>query len=381
MCLKDFEKKTLFKCLNCGYSFYKDEKSEVYECRDCKCTAIPMETYEQINQGAPNMSEFNKPEIILPENSNTTLEAITKSETDIQVSTAKKYPRDIAAFKKDAISLATSDKDIAETCFYKLTRKTNAGGIKNIEGPSTRLAEIIAHAWKNLRYGSRIIEIGEKEVTAQGFAWDMEKNTGTTSEVKRSIFSKTGGRYSEDMILVTCNAACLIAFRNAIFKTIPFTYVKPIYDAAKKAAMGNFNNAQSFKERVNDCIQKFSAIGISESQLLKYINRQKITDIKFTDLEDLIGILSSIKEGEISVSDFHDNESKVERLSPEAVTAVCTKVKVLKIPDLNVSQILHSMHYTYIKEVHTSDYGTLLKRLDDEADLIKSAAAADKGNR
>ena len=63
----------------------------------------------------------SEPEIIERESEvQTALTQITKGEVDQQVSTAKRYPRDLAKFKRDAESMATLDQETAEACFYVL---------------------------------------------------------------------------------------------------------------------------------------------------------------------------------------------------------------------------------------------------------------------
>ena len=47
-------------------------------------------------------------------------------------------------------------------------------GGKPIEGPSNRLAEIVAYAWGNLRISSRITNEGAKFLTAQTTILDLE---------------------------------------------------------------------------------------------------------------------------------------------------------------------------------------------------------------
>ena len=97
------------------------------------------------------------------------LSAINKSEVDIQVSTAKAYPRDVEQSLNRIKQLATIDNETAENCFYALRR-----GDTFIEGPSVRLAEIIGCAWGNLRVQARIIGNDGKFITAQGIAHDLE---------------------------------------------------------------------------------------------------------------------------------------------------------------------------------------------------------------
>lgn len=90
------------------------------------------------------------------------LEAQERAQTDVLISTAKRYPRSLTQCKAKALALATMDPDIAAECFYKLTR-----GGKVIEGPSIRLAEIIASTWQNVRSGARTIAESGTMVTAQ----------------------------------------------------------------------------------------------------------------------------------------------------------------------------------------------------------------------
>src|SRR5688500_14733606 len=80
------------------------------------------------------------------------LAALNRSEIDMQISTAKKYPRSVTRFKRDVESLACLDEETAATMFYSLPR-----GGKNIIGPSVRFAEVVASSWGNIRSGARVI--------------------------------------------------------------------------------------------------------------------------------------------------------------------------------------------------------------------------------
>src|SRR5689334_11587126 len=80
------------------------------------------------------------------------MEAIQRAEIDVQIATAKRYPRQLSLVKSHMMSFATLDQETAEACFYNLPR-----GGKNIQGPSVRLAEIAVSCYGNLRAGSRIL--------------------------------------------------------------------------------------------------------------------------------------------------------------------------------------------------------------------------------
>jgi hypothetical protein len=48
---------------------------------------------------------------------NDALTAISRAEIDMQISTAKKYPRNIQRVKTAMLSIATMDQETAEACF------------------------------------------------------------------------------------------------------------------------------------------------------------------------------------------------------------------------------------------------------------------------
>ena len=137
--------------------------------------------------------------------------AISRSEIDQQIATARRYPRSIKRFRDEALQMVTLSESVAEQCIYALPRDG-----KTIEGPSARFAEVVASAWGNCRAGARVINDAGEFVTAQGVFHDLERNVAITYEVQRRITDKHGKRYKADMIGVTANAACSIALRNAI---------------------------------------------------------------------------------------------------------------------------------------------------------------------
>jgi len=221
------------------------------------------------------------------------LERIERAQVDIQIATAKEYPRDMALVKKDMLSLATLDTETAESCFYTLRRKEADGSQKLIQGPSARLAEIAVNAFGNINAGARIIGNDGKMITAQAVCHDMQKNVRISIEVKRRITNKQGKTFSEDMQVVTGNAACSIALRNAVFKVIPMALVKPVYDQAKKVAAGD---AKTLASRRDAVIARFVELGISKERVFAAIGVTGMEGINLEKLELLIGMGTAIKE-------------------------------------------------------------------------------------
>lgn len=227
------------------------------------------------------------------------LQEITRAEIDMQISTAKKYKRSLETFRQKAMSMATNDIEVAASCFYKLKRR-GADGDVFIEGPSIRLAEIIANAWGNIRFGARIVGEGQKEVTAQGVCHDLEQNVMSTIEVSRRITTKTGTRFGDDMVQVTKNAACSIALRNSVFKIIPMSYVKPIMEACKKVAVGSAKTCGERRQAMLDIIMKMT---VTKEQILTFLEVKSIEDIGLKEIETMIGVHTAIKNGDTTVDE------------------------------------------------------------------------------
>lgn len=219
------------------------------------------------------------------------LSELTRAEVDVQVETAKKYPRSIQKAKEDAVALATQDQDTAQSMYYSLPR-----GEKRIEGPSVRFAEVMAYAWGNLRVEGRVVDVGERFVTAQGVCWDLEKNTGARVEVRRRITDKHGNRYGDDMIGVTSNAAVSVALRNAVFRVIPFALAKSVYDRALKTAT---ESDKSMNERRKDWVAYWKdEHGVELRALYRVLGIGGQADIGVEEIRHMIGMRNSIEDGE-----------------------------------------------------------------------------------
>jgi hypothetical protein len=232
--------------------------------------------------------------------------SLVKAEIDQQVSTAKRYPRDLSRFMSNAKTMVSINEDVAGACFYRLPRSN-----KTIEGPSTRLAEIVASSWGNIRAGARIISDDGKYVTSQGVCHDLENNVCTTIEVKRRVVGKNGQRFSDDMVTVTSNAANAIAYRNAVFKIIPKCYTDEIFKHAKQVSIGNIATLPQRRAKLMDY---FAKIGVSEYHVLKTLKKKSIEEIGEEDFLTLRGIATAIKDGEVSPdSAFNLHESILEK--------------------------------------------------------------------
>ena len=220
---------------------------------------------------------------------------------DVQVSTAKKFPRSITAFIRRATEMATLTPEIAASCVYALPR-----GGKTIEGPSARLAEIVASAYGNLRVQAGATDNDDHFITARGEAWDVESNVAIGFEVKRRITNKRGETFDDDMITVTGNAAASIALRNAVFKAVPSSFWRPIYQKCRQVVAGD---AKTFGARRDEMLKAFMVAGVTHEQLCAGIGLKGIADITLDHMVTLTGILNAIKDGETTIEEAFDKVS------------------------------------------------------------------------
>jgi hypothetical protein len=235
---------------------------------------------------------------------------IARAELDVQISTAKAYPRDLNRTMNFAEQLATMDEETAQSCFYCLPRKEKDGSKKEIRGASIRLAEIMANAWGNIHAGTRIIENDGRHITAEGIAWDLENNVKISMQNKISIrFGEKDGKggytANNDMQTVLSNAASAKALRNAIFKVVPKALVDRILQKAMTFAVGD---QKTINTKVNEIVDKLVKMGINKELILEYYECKSIGDITPDIFRQLIGVGTAIKEGHIKVDEVFKSE-------------------------------------------------------------------------
>jgi hypothetical protein len=221
-----------------------------------------------------------------------------KALVDMQIATAKTYPRDLKKALANSIAIVTLDKETAQTCHYSLPRSG-----KSISGPSVNLAKILAQNWGNLRVEAKIVDIGQKQITSQAVAFDLENNLAIKVEVKRSIMTRNG-RMNDDMITVTGNAANAISLRNAVFAVIPKNVVDKVYNSALQTITGDLSDENKFIAQRKALVEFFfKQYGVTETEVLTVFGKPEITNLTKEDLVTLHGIGTSLKEGDTTIEE------------------------------------------------------------------------------
>jgi hypothetical protein len=266
-----------------------------------------------------------------------------KAAIDVQISTAKAYPRNITRATQNALAIVTIDADTAKTCTYSVPR-----GGKAITGPSVHLAKILAQVWGNMRVEAKVVSIDATQVTSEAVCFDLENNLAIKTQVKRSIVGRTG-RYSEDMITVTGNAANSIALRNAVLSVIPRAIVDKIYNAAKQTITGDVSDKTKLiakRKQVVDALK--DTYSVTEKEILFAIGKAAVDHITPDDLVVLIGIGTAIKDGDTTV-DQAFRGVKVDPVSLEEINTLFES----KRPLLSDAELKDAVRIIEGKEVNS----------------------------
>ena len=261
-----------------------------------------------------------------------------KAAIDVQIATAKNYPRNVQRAISNSIAIVTLDSETASTCTYSLPR-----GGKPITGPTVHLAKILAQNWGNLRVEAKVISVDKTQITSQAIAFDLENNLAIKVEVKRSIVGKLG-RFSEDMIVVTGNAANAIALRNAILAVIPRGIVDKVYREATRTITGDLSDETKLIAKRKKVFDGFAnTYGVTEREVLNAIGKAAIEHVTQDDLVVLIGIGQAIKDGD-TTTELVFNQKKtnpVKDVTIEPIVVTEAKSFTEKMNEARVSNELN----------------------------------------
>ena len=232
---------------------------------------------------------------------------------DVQISTAKKYPRNVTRAINNTRAIIVSSEAIARSCGYALPRDG-----KTIAGPSVHLAKILAQNWGNMRIEAKVTQITETQVVCQGIAWDLESNVAVKVEVRRRITTKAGKRFGEDMITVSGNAGNAIALRNAVFAVIPKGVVEEMYQESKHRIVGDLSDSTKLNAKRVKVIAEFKdSFDISESELMKILKVASVEKMSAETIGLAVGVWQSLMDGDTTKEQLlvKDSTAAAERVA------------------------------------------------------------------
>lgn len=226
---------------------------------------------------------------------------------DTQISTAKKYPRNVEEIVKRCANTLYENPDIAEKCFYVLKRWDKKENKEiAVEGASVRLAEIIAQEWGNIRLQCFISEINPKYVRAIANGIDLEKNFAISKECMRPILMR-----GQDAVSITSAAAMAIATRNVISSLIPKGYLNKLLKIAKDSAVKQTAKIP-IEEKRKMWIEWANSIGVSKEQLFRWLKINSENEMTIEHFKELRGLQNAIEDGETTIENEFGNLQEME---------------------------------------------------------------------
>ncbi|TPN34750.1 hypothetical protein [Mesorhizobium sp. B1-1-6] len=222
---------------------------------------------------------------------------LAMAELNQDVTTARAFPRSVAAVMRNITELVMLDEQTAKECVYAVPRDG-----KTIRGPSIRLAEIIASQWGNCHCASRVVHVDkiEKYVESEGIFHDLETGLKRTARTRKNISKRDGGLYSQDMIMTAGNAAASIGMREAILKGVPKAVWRQAFEHAENVIRGDVT---TLVERREDAMKALAGIGVTPERVFAAVGVAGIEEIGLDELTDLYAMYQGVKSKETDVDE------------------------------------------------------------------------------
>lgn len=222
---------------------------------------------------------------------------LNAAEIELQVATARRYPRSIEGALNRILSIATLDEETAAECFYTL-RRGGPADAQPIEGISVRFAEIVAANWGNLRALTEITANDGRALTARAYCHDLETNYAVAITVQRGVVDRYGRPYSPDMQILTGNAAMAIAFRNAVMKIVPKAVTGRVVQQIRGVAAQRVRNLEQSRAAM---LAYFERLGVGAARVFAYLGVDTLDAIDARTIVELRGLANALDEGSLSL--------------------------------------------------------------------------------
>ena len=261
------------------------------------------------------------------------------SEIQAMVFMAKQFPRNqIQA--ADRILNACTRQTLADSAVYSYPR-----GGQNVEGPSIRLAEVLAQNWGNLDFGIRELSQENGVSTVEAYAWDLETNVRQAKvfQVAHKRMAKGGTKTltdPRDIYEMVANQGSR-RLRACILSIIPGDIVEA---ALAQCSVTQAASVGATPEEIKETIRKLTAtmgkFGITAENIqdryqcrLEAIRPAQIVELRkiYTSLKDGMSKPSDwFKIQEVKKSDAQDLNAMVDGATaieekPKATTETTTK--------------------------------------------------------
>ncbi len=218
----------------------------------------------------------------------------TRAAAEVQAAMviAKKFPRDIVK-ACDRINQNCRRPRFAEKALYTYPR----GGTQ-IEGPSIRMAEMMAQSWGNMVFGITELAQYNGESIVQAYAWDLETNTrqAKTFTVKHERHTRSGVTILTDPrdIYETVANNGARRLRACILGVIPTDVQDDAVDQCRDTMLNGSD--EPLIDRIKKMATAFAKLGVTQEMIEGNLGH-KIEVTSPTELVKMQGIYKSITDG------------------------------------------------------------------------------------
>jgi len=213
------------------------------------------------------------------------------AEVQGQILMARRFPREIAV-ARDNILEECRRLGLAEDALYAYPR-----GDETIEGPSIRLAEVLARHWGNMSSGIQELAQHGNMSDVEAFCWDLQTNNRWSVKFVVPHFRDTKNgrkplRDGRDVYEMVANLGSR-RLRACILRAIPGDIVDEAVNECKKTIQ---TNAGPLSERIAKAIERFGVIGVPKESLVKFVGHN-LEACKEPELRRLASAYNAIKDG------------------------------------------------------------------------------------
>ncbi|MFZ4452060.1 hypothetical protein [Salibacterium aidingense] len=222
-----------------------------------------------------------------------------------QIFMAQQFPRNVFQSEHRILD-ACKRPGLAKDAVYQYPR----GGSK-VEGPSIRLAEVLAQNWGNLSFGVKELEQKDGESVAMAYAWDLETNVRQekTFTVKHSMKAKGSIKKltdPRDIYEKVANDGSR-RVRACILGIIPGDIVEKAVEQCSETLRNG--NSKPLKERISEMLKAFQKYKVTQAEIEERLgyNTDAFTEY---DIVELAKIYNSIKDGMSKKEDWFNKDTK-----------------------------------------------------------------------
>lgn len=260
------------------------------------------------------------------QNNSSAMEAavVSRQAQEVQAAmiVAKRFPRDENA-SYARVMRACQRKSLAEVAEYEFPR----GGSK-VNGPSIRLAEVLAQAWGNIDYGVTEVEQKDGESTMLAYCWDLETNTRRSMTFVVKHERKAKGKVNRlddprDIYEMTANQGAR-RVRACILGIIPGDVVDAALEQCRQTLVSG--QKMPLQDRIRAMISEFDSMyQVKQEWLEKYVgcNASAFSE---NDVRRLGNVFRSLRDGMAKREDYFGEFMRGETASaPETVDSKTQK--------------------------------------------------------